>query len=126
MSSKSSAYIFVAFAIFLWGTAPAVAKIVLTNLNNFQLLFFNSIIATSTLFLLTVWKKQTHNFKKYTIKDYCWLSSMGFVGVFLYFIFLYSSLMFAPAQEAFIVNYTWPIWVVIFAMLFVERKINHS
>jgi drug/metabolite transporter (DMT)-like permease len=31
---------------------------------------------------------------------------------------------FAPAQEAFIVNYTWPIWVVIFAVIILKEKIN--
>ena len=47
---------------------------------------------------------------------------MGFVGIFLYNYFFYGALMRLPAQEAFIINYLWPIIIVILASIILKEK----
>jgi drug/metabolite transporter (DMT)-like permease len=49
---------------------------------------------------------------------------MGFIGVYLYYICFYAALVYSTAQEAFIVNYTWPIWVIIFALVFLKETLS--
>jgi len=123
MNEKLS-YIYVSLAVFLWASTAAVGKLVLENLNNLQVLFYASLFASIGLFLIVLFQKKLHLIKKYKTIDYCHFALMGFVGVFLYYIFLYAGLMYAPVQEAFIVNYTWPIWVVIFAIFILKEKFN--
>lgn len=123
MSEKLS-YIYASLVVFLWASTAAVGKLVLENLNNLQVLFYTSLFASIGLFLIVLFQKKLHLIKKYKTIDYWHFALMGFVGVFLYYIFLYAGLMYAPAQEAFIVNYTWPIWVVIFAIFILKEEFN--
>ena len=123
MNEKLS-YIYVSLAVFLWASTAAVGKLVLENLNNLQVLFYVSLFASIGLFLIVLFQKKLHLIKKYKTIDYWHFALMGFAGVFLYYIFLYAGLMYAPAQEAFIVNYTWPIWVVIFAIFILKEEFN--
>jgi drug/metabolite transporter (DMT)-like permease len=124
MESGKIAYLYVGLTVVLWGSAAAVAKLMLQSLNSFQVLFFTSLIATLSLFIVASFQKKLSIIKKYRANDYLHFAYMGFVGVFLYYILLYTGLTLAPAQEAFIVNYTWPIWVVVFAIIFLKETIT--
>ncbi|MBE6068581.1 MAG: DMT family transporter [Clostridium lundense] len=121
-SKEKLAYVLVILTSLLWGSSATVGKIVLKNLNNFQILFYISFIAFVSLFIIS-WKKGSLNeVKSYTKRDYFNFAYMGFIGVFLYDIFFYGALMYAPAQEVFIVNYTWPVWVGIFSCILIKEK----
>lgn len=123
-SKEKLAYILVILTSLLWGSSATVGKIVLKNLSNFQILFYISFIAFVSLFIIS-WKKGSLNqVKSYTKRDYFNFAYMGFIGVFLYDIFFYGALMHAPAQEVFIVNYTWPVWVGIFSCILIKEKFS--
>jgi len=122
--SKKISYLYVSLTVLFWGSIAAVAKILLRNLDSFQLLLFISLFATISLFFIVVFLRKLDVIKKYNIKDYCQFALLGFIGVFLYHVLLFTGLTFAPAQEAFIINYTWPIWTVVFAVIFMKEKIN--
>jgi drug/metabolite transporter (DMT)-like permease len=124
MTEEKISFFYVSLAVLLWSTTPTVGKLLLINLNNLQILFYTSLIASISLFIIILFQKKIGLIKKYKWKDYWHFACMGFVGVFLYYIFLYAGLMFAPAQEAFIVNYTWPVWVVIFATIVLKEEFN--
>lgn len=124
MAEEKISYLYVALASLLWASTAAVGKLMLKNLNNLQILFYISLIASISLFIIVLFQKKFHLIKKYELKDYWHFAYMGFIGVFLYHVCLFAGLMFAPAQEAFIVNYTWPIWVVIFAMVILKEEFN--
>ena len=124
MTNDKISYVYVALSVILWGTTAAVAKLMLKNLDNLQVLFIGSIIAAISLLVIVIVQNKIKIIKKYSLNDYWNFAYMGFIGIFLYFVFLYGALMFAPAQEAFIVNYTWPIWVIIFSTLILKEKIN--
>lgn len=125
-SSKfsNSAYLYALLAAVLWGTTAAVGKLSLMHFNSMQLLFYAALIASVALFFIASYQKKLHLLRSYQIKDYVRFAYMGFLGVFLYYAFLYAGLQYAPAQEAFIVNYTWPIWVVVFGSLLLGDKLT--
>ncbi|VVB77808.1 putative transporter in sor 3'region [uncultured archaeon] len=115
---KKEAYLYVILSVVLWGSSASVGKLLLKNLNNIQVSLFISIIAFLTLLIITIFQKKLNLIKKYKTKDYAYFALMGFIGIFLYYVFFYGALMFSSAQEAFIVNYTWPVFIVIFSILF--------
>ncbi len=121
---KKLSYIYISLTICFWASTAAFGKLILEKLNNLQLLFYVSLFATIWLFIIVLLQKKLNLIKEYKISDYWHFAIMGFVGVFLYYIFLYTGLMYAPAQEAFIVNYTWPIWVVIFSIFILKENFN--
>lgn len=119
---KNTAYIYVALTVFLWSSVAAIGKMLLKDLDSFQVLFYVLVTATIGLFAILLINKKLKELSKYKLRDYWNFAYMGFLGIFLYNVLFFAALMYAPAQEAFIVNYTWPIWVVIFASLILKDK----
>jgi len=119
---KNKAYLFALMASLLWGSSAAIVKLLLKNLNNLQILLYASLFASISLFLIVLFQKKLSIIKNYTKKDYLRFAYMGFLGVFLYYFFLYLALTYLKAQEAFIINYLWPIMIVIFAVPILKEK----
>lgn len=51
---------------------------------------------------------------------------IGTIGIFGYSTFLYSALSYLPAQEASVLNYLWPILVVIFLCILLKEKLTNK
>lgn len=126
MNKSVNSYLYVSLAVLLWASTPAVGKLLLEDITNIQLMFFSFIFSIIGLFLIVLFQGKLKLFKKYTKNDYIRMAWMGFLGCYLYYIFLFGALMYAPAQEAFIINYIWPIMVVIFAIVILKEKIYLS
>lgn len=110
----------------LWGSTAAVVKLLGINLNSLQILFYSSAIATLSLFVIALSQHKLHLIKAYTKTTYIRFAYMAFLGVFLYYVLLYTALQLVPGQEAFVVNYTWPIWVVVFASIILKEKFTNK
>lgn len=122
--TKKISYIFVVSAALLWGSTPATAKILLANLDSLQVLFFNNLFAFLGLFIAVLIRGKLTVAKDYGRKDYIIFVVMGFLGTFLYNLLLISGLEALSAQEAFLINYLWPVLAVIFATVILKEKIN--
>lgn len=109
-------------SILLWGSTASISKLLLKDLDNLQVMFFTSLFATIALFFISLSQGKIDIIKQYKIKDYFTFMYMGFFGVFLYGYFFYGALMRLPAQEAFIINYLWPIMIVILASIILKEK----
>lgn len=110
----------------LWGSTAAVVKLLGINLNSLQILFYSSAIATLSLFVIALSQHKLHLVRTYTKTTYIRFAYMAFLGVFLYYVLLYTALQLVPGQEAFVVNYTWPIWVVVFASIILKEKFTNK
>ena len=122
MADSKSAYFYLALTILLWSAVPAVAKFALAELNNLQVLFYCNIIGIISLSALIILQKKQRHFAQYSPRDYAKMFCMGFLGLYLYYIFLYGSFSLAPAGQANIINYLWPIFVVIFSVILLKEK----
>ena len=121
---KNFGYIFALLASFLWGSMSAVGKLLLTNLDSLQVLLFTNLFAFLGLFMIVLFQKKKMVIRTYKKQDYFTFAWMGFIGVFLYPLFFFGALKLLPAQEAFIINYLWPILVVVFAVLILKERIT--
>jgi drug/metabolite transporter (DMT)-like permease len=126
MHISKKSYIYVLLAVIFWSSAASVSKLLLNSMDNLQVLFFISLISTISLLIIVTFQKKVTEIKKYNFKDYCYFAAMGLIGVFLYFLLFFTSMTIVSVQEAFIVNYTWPIWMVIFALLLTKEKITYK
>ena len=121
---KNFGYIFALLASFLWGSVSAVGKLLLTNLDSLQVLLFINLFAFIGLFAIVWFQNKKMVILTYNKQDYFTFAWMGFLGVFLYPLFFFGALKLLHAQEAFIVNYLWPILVVVFAVLILKEQIT--
>lgn len=119
-------YIYAAWAILFWSATPAVAKLALIELDNYQLLLYTSIIWTISLFLVNILQGKYKLLTSYTLKDYIIMFGMGTLWVFLYYIFLYGSFNLAPAGQVNVVNYLRPAFIIIFSIPILKENYNYK
>ncbi len=124
MDEKRLPYLYLAVPILFWSGVPAVAKLALGELNNFQLLFFNCIVAVISLSLAVLLQNKQNYLLKYTKFDYLKMFGMGFLGIYLYYVLLYGSFALVPSGQANMINYLWPTFVVIFSIPVLGDRFN--
>ena len=124
MNRDTKSLIYALSAVFLWSTVATAFKLTLEGLSFMQLLFWAALTSTIVLYLIAV--KEKHNLKdlvfskRYLPKNIL----MGFINPFLYYMVLFKAYSLLPAQEAQPLNYTWPIVISIFGVLFLGQKLS--
>ena len=107
-----NANFYAAITIVLWGAMPALTKDLLNALPKFETLALSSLFAF--LFLFAV-NRRTHALKNISAEKIFTASWLGFLGLFLYSAFLYVGLENLSSQEACVLNYLWPLMIVLFS-----------
>ena len=107
-----NANFYAAITIVLWGAMPALTKDLLNALPKFETLALSSLFAF--LFLFAV-NRRTHALKNISAGKIFTASWLGFLGLFLYSAFLYVGLEHLSSQEACVLNYLWPLMIVLFS-----------
>ncbi len=125
MERPKIGYFYLACTIFLWSTTAAVAKIALNELDNYQLVFYMNLVSVMSLLIVNFFQGKLGLFSQYKVKDYLVMFCMGFVGIFLYSVFLYGAFYLAPAGQVNVVNYLWPAFVIIFSIPVLQESFNY-
>jgi drug/metabolite transporter (DMT)-like permease len=105
-------------AVFLWSTVATAFKISLEGMNFVQLLFYASVTSTLSFGFFILKEK-----KRIVLLDFK-IIFLGFLNPFFYYIILFNAYTLLPAQEAQPLNYTWPIVLSLFSVLFLKEKMN--
>ena len=117
-------YLYAAITIFLWSTIAVVSKLLLSELNNIQLLWASAFFAGIFLLAVNIFTGNIKKLKSYKIKDYFIAVLIGLPGTFLYYMFYYAGADMMLASQAFIINYLWPIMSVVFACIILKEKMT--
>ncbi len=62
--------------------------------------------------------------KRYRLKDYLKMSGLGFLGLFMHSALYYYGIAVLSSQEACILNYLWPMMIVLFACLLLRETLT--
>jgi drug/metabolite transporter (DMT)-like permease len=116
------AYLFVGLAIIFWASAPAVGKLLVGNLDVLQLLFFSLLFCLVFMLAAITAGGRLRTLKDVSAGTMAKRCLLGMTGVFLYYVCFYGSLSLLRAQETLIINYLWPIFVVLFARLILRER----
>ena len=107
--------------IVLWGSYAVCVKFILRDLDNFQMLFY--LFLSGALCSILFQRKQMMASEKYTPKEWGVLAVAS--GSYFWYYFAYAfALRFIPTIEATMINYLFPIMVVVFAVLFFKEKLT--
>lgn len=117
-------YIYALGAVFLWGTMATVVKLMLAEIPNLQALSVSGWIATLFLVIINLCSGYRQKWKEYGVRDYAAMSGLGFLGMFLYTALYYYGIAQLTAQEACILNYLWPIMLVVFSCVILREPIS--
>lgn len=124
MTDQKKAYLYAFLAVLLWSTAASAFKISLRYVTTIQLLFFASLVASLSLFVILLIQNKLSLFKTYSKKDYIYSIALGLLNPFLYYVILFKAYTLLPAQEAQPLNFIWPIMIVILSIPILKQKIS--
>lgn len=108
----------------IWGTNATVIKIILTSIPTLQTLGLSGLCAFLFLLGVNLLNGNLKKMREYGWKDYLKMAGLGFLGLFLYSALYYYGLDELSAQMACIINYLWPIMLVMFSCLLLHEKLT--
>ncbi|MCP4010765.1 MAG: DMT family transporter, partial [Proteobacteria bacterium] len=124
MNDRTRGTLYVLICVALWALIPVVAKMGQTRLDNHQFLFWSSLVSFLLLGVLVTFSGNLHKFSAYHFKDWSYLLILGLLGTYFYYLFLYLGYSRASGMEVLVVQYTWPILIVVFSILILKERLN--
>lgn len=119
----NNAYLLMSILLFLWGSMAAISKLVLGNIDSFQMQFYMFGFAVLIMTAVLAYTGKIKELKSLGMKDFFKLF-MYSIPSFLYY-FLYTiALKLIPAIEASMLNYLFPILIVVFAIPINKEKLD--
>lgn len=123
MKQTQKAVLFALLAVLCWSTVATAFKLALAGMSFMMLLTISSGVAALSLWIVLLVKKETKTLFQIPLKKLGRPALKGFLNPFLYYLILFKAYDLLPAQEALILNYTWPIVLVVFSVLFLKQKL---
>lgn len=117
-------YMYAFTTVFLWATLAAVVKKILYDIPNLEALAISSYISFIFLLLVNIVNGKIKTLRQMSRRDIGVISGLGFIGLFIYSALYYYGLSQMTSQEACIVNYLWPIMLVIFSRIILKEKMT--
>ena len=123
-SGQRKYYAFALVTVLLWSTSAASVKSLTAGLSSLCVLGYSSLTASLVLLLLLVLRGQTGLLGQYGVRAYGALAGLGFLGMFLYSFLYYTGIRRLTSQEACILNYLWPVMIVLFSCLILKEPLT--
>ena len=110
-----SPFLLMPILLLMWGSLAAISKLLLNNLDSYQVLFYMYGIGVAAFFIIVVFKVKFSVMLSWKRSELALLCSCGILTFFYDFFYL-KSLQRIPAIEASMLNYLFPIFIVLFAI----------
>ena len=115
-------YLYAVVTVLIWSTTAAIVKKMLYDIPNLEALSVSSFFAFLFLLIVNLKNGTVKEMRRYSVKDYAVMCGLGFIGLFVYSALYYYGLAQLTSQEACILNYLWPIMIVIFSCILLKEK----
>ena len=123
-SSKNKSVVFALISVAIWSTLSTVAKLVLGALPNLETLGVSSLFAFLFMAAALLVSGKYRLLKTYAPRQYFKMAALGFLGLFLYSALYYFGLGSLTAGDACILNYLWPVMLVLFSCVILKEKLT--
>ena len=124
MKSDKRAYIFALSAVILWSTVATAFKITLRYTDPETMLFYASVtsllIFTAVLILSGKLREAFKVWRKYPL----YITLLGAINPFVYYLILFYAYSLLPAQEAQSINYTWGLLLAFLSVPVLDYKLG--
>ena len=122
--NKAKGTFLVSICVLLWALIPVVSKLGQTELDNHQFLFWSSLISFLVLFLTVAVKGQIRMYRMIPLRQYLFLFLLGMLGTYLYYLLLYLGYAQAQGMEVLVVQYSWPILIVLLSLFVLKETLT--
>ena len=124
-TSFKKEYLFAGISILIWSTIGVVTKwLQQAQIGNMQIVAASSLFGFAFLFAVCLFTGRLKLLRGMRAKELLILSGVGLLGTFVYHLLLYSGIAYLSASQAIIINYLWPIMIVLFACLILKEPLT--
>jgi len=124
LNNQSKAYLFAAIVIFFWSTVASAFKLSLEHLEPIQLVLYSTLFSIFVLFIIVALKGKLNLIRSFSKSDLTKCALLGFLNPCLYYIILFKGYDALPAQEAMVINFSWPVMLVILSIPILKQTID--
>ena len=124
LNNQTKAYLFAGISIFFWSTVASAFKLSLEHLEPIQLVLYSTLFSICVLFILVVYQGKLNLIKIFSRDDLLKCALLGFLNPCLYYIILFKGYDALPAQEAMVINFSWPVMLVILSIPILKQTID--
>ncbi|REE56436.1 EamA domain-containing membrane protein RarD [Paenibacillus taihuensis] len=124
LRASQNPYLLMPILLLLWGSVAAVSKLLLGQLDSYQLLFYMNGMGVLSFLVLSLFQPgKLKAIAAWTRKQLLLLTACGLFA-FLYDFLYLEALTRVPAVEASMLNYLFPIFIVLFAIPLHKERMN--
>lgn len=124
MKSQSKAYFFALLTIVFWSTMSSAFKLTLRYINFEELVFYAVWTAAIVLLITAAVQGKISSLFRQGRHELVNSLLMGLVNPAAYYLVLFRAYELLPAQEAGVLNYSWPVVLVILSAIFLGQRIG--
>jgi drug/metabolite transporter (DMT)-like permease len=124
MQNQSKAYFYALLSVAFWSTMSTAFKLTLNYLAFDLLLFYSVWFAVFVLGLIVLIQQKTKLLWQTSPTEFGRSAVMGLINPFGYYLVLFKAYELLQAQEAGVLNYTWPVVLVILSAIILGQKIG--
>lgn len=116
--------IYASLAILFWSTVATAFKLSLGYISFLQLVFYSALASMFVLGLLCFSSGKIAQLKDWRLPDYVRSIGLGLLNPALYYLILFRAYELLPAQEAQVLNFTWPIVLTLLGVAFLGQRLS--
>jgi drug/metabolite transporter (DMT)-like permease len=122
--SRHRALVYASLAILFWSTVATAFKLSLGYISFLQLVFYSALASMFVLGFLCISSGKIAQLKDWRLPDYVRSIGLGLLNPALYYLILFRAYELLPAQEAQVLNFTWPIVLTLLGVAFLGQRLS--
>lgn len=122
--SESKAIGYGLLTVLLWSTVASAFNLSLRYVTPLELLFYASTLATLILATLVLLSGRRRELRTWTQRDFLRSALLGLLNPALYYLLLFEAYDRLPAQEALLLNFAWPVVLVLLSVVLLRQRIH--
>ena len=123
-SPRQKAYASALTAVVLWSTIATAFKLGLREMDGLQLMLGASLVSVAVLLLISAMQGRLLHFRQVGRAELGRAALLGLLNPFAHYAILLKAYSILPAQEAMVLNYMWPVMLVLLSIPMLGQKVT--
>ncbi len=124
VKASGAAFRLTALTIIFWSTVATAFKLTLGHISFLPLVFYASLCSVMVLVFLCLLRGKFSELSQWHSRDVARSVLLGVLNPALYYLLLFRAYSLLPAQVAQVLNFTWPILLLILGAVFLKQRLT--
>ena len=124
LQNKTIGLSYALLCVLLWAFIPVVSRFGQLELDNFQFLFWSNILSLVVVCIPAIYLKKIALLKTINVWKQIKLVLLGSIGCAFYYLCLYYGYAHGKGLEVLIIQYSWPLLIVILSGIILKEKLT--